>query len=86
VNCRRARFVNATADYNAIYNFEDDGGYSEPNIQVFDEVPFTNVNDFNFRLNEETKGGKPLSSEYKSDMDGNIRGDDGTWTRGAFEK
>jgi hypothetical protein len=86
VNCKRARFVNAEADYNAIYNFEDDGGYSEPHIQVFSEIPFTNVADFNFRLNEETLAGKPLSEEFNTDLDGNIRGSDGTWTRGAFEK
>jgi hypothetical protein len=46
--------------------------------------PFVNVSAGNFRLSSPI-GGVALGSAYKADMDGNTRGADGTWDRGAFE-
>ncbi|MFZ5519255.1 MAG: hypothetical protein ACOY90_21670 [Candidatus Zhuqueibacterota bacterium] len=38
-----------------------------------------------FQLNSSTESGKILPDEYKLDMNGNVRGADGNWDRGAFE-
>lgn len=59
----------ATCDNNSVYS-------SSP--------PFINVSGGNFRLTS-ALAGVSLSSTYNTDMDGNTRGDDGVWDRGAYE-
>jgi hypothetical protein len=39
----------------------------------------------NFRLGVATVAGAALSAAYNMDMDGKVRGTDGTWDRGAYE-
>jgi len=47
--------------------------------------PFVDLSRFNLRLSSPTEAGYALSSPYNTDMDGNTRGSDGTWDRGAYE-
>lgn len=46
---------------------------------------FINYFDDDFRLNKSTQNGKFLPDQFKLDMNGNERGADGIWDRGAFE-
>lgn len=46
---------------------------------------FINYAAKNFRLTSPTAGGTSLSSPYNFDMNGNVRGLDGVWDRGAHE-
>jgi len=57
----------------------------EPNAQLGTGNPFVDIANRNFQLKKATLPGATLSSEYKFDMLGNIRGTDGLWDRGAFE-
>jgi hypothetical protein len=70
-------------DYNAYFNTTNTP--SEPNRQIIAGNPFVNLPGGNFRLSSGTSAGLPLSSMYSNDVDGKIRGSDGTWDRGAFE-
>ena len=47
--------------------------------------PFINSAAGDFRLLAGTAAGIALPSPYNLDMNGNVRGADGTWDRGAFE-
>lgn len=46
---------------------------------------FKSISGKDFRLDSATAGGMTLSAPYNTDMNGVIRGADGTWDRGAFE-
>ncbi|MBN1188414.1 MAG: hypothetical protein JXA46_01565 [Dehalococcoidales bacterium] len=87
VRCSRIRFVDAdgaeptNSDYTGLYACDDIGGHVEDHLQVFASNPI----DPDFRPLFETEPGKTLPFPYNIDPDGNIRGEDGTWTRGAFE-
>lgn len=87
VNCSRIRFVDASgepptsSDYTGLYACDDIGNHSEDHLQVFDSNPIGS----DFRPLFETEAGKTLPFPYNIDPDGNIRGEDGIWTRGAFE-
>jgi hypothetical protein len=52
--------------------------------------PFLSVNTKDFHISSETMAphlndGIPVALPFNTDMDGNVRGADGTWERGAFE-
>ncbi|MBN1602842.1 MAG: hypothetical protein JW915_14630 [Chitinispirillaceae bacterium] len=87
VNCSRIRFSDATGepetktDYNGLFKSDDNGNHTEEHLQIFTSNPI----DSNFRPLFETKTGIELPFPYNIDMDGNMRGEDGIWTRGAFE-
>lgn len=87
-------------DYNAFYDnwrVDENGDpvYSldqrmfdenaEENMQVITENPFVAPDNGDFRLAFATEPGLVLPAPYDRDPDENIRGDDGTWDRGAFE-
>jgi hypothetical protein len=57
--------------------------YNYKNIS--DPSYFVNYAGGNFRLAKPTTNGTTLGIPYNADMDGNIRGKDGVWDRGAFE-
>lgn len=64
------------------------GGFSagEANQQTnITSGSFVNAAAHNYRLSAATVAGNTLSSPYGGDMDGNARGADGGWDRGAFE-
>ncbi len=56
------------------YNLLNTGGAS-----------FINAGSGDFHLTQPTPAGIALPSPYNLDPDGNVRGADGTWDRGAFE-
>lgn len=61
------------------------GSFSETSIQNGTGDPFVDwVND-DFHLKAATNAGFTLSSPFDTDADGNSRGADGLWDRGAFE-
>jgi hypothetical protein len=85
VNCKGGLSFKAsvTHDYNAFFN---SGTITEPNIQNFVSNPLVNPgNNGDFHLMTETSPGKILDSPFNLDKDGNIRGEDGIWDRGAYE-
>ena len=48
--------------------------------------PFVNYSGENFRLAVPTnQADSSIGANYKIDSDGNVRGSDGLWDRGAFE-
>ncbi|MGZ3805075.1 MAG: hypothetical protein ACXVB4_12745, partial [Pseudobdellovibrionaceae bacterium] len=47
--------------------------------------PFVNVAGNDLRLLTATSAGTILSSPYNMDLNGNVRGADGIWDRGALE-
>ncbi|MGH7454640.1 MAG: hypothetical protein ACRENG_25015 [bacterium] len=55
-------------------------------MQIGTGNPFVDLANENFRLLSATQRGKGnLGAPYNVDADGNIRGSDGVWDRGAFE-
>ncbi|MGI9304102.1 MAG: hypothetical protein ACR2RB_15580 [Gammaproteobacteria bacterium] len=82
----------ATKSHNAFGNSGDPGESEQ-------QILFTSCEDIfvtygaaawqpltdNFRLESATDPGQVLAAEFGTDPDGNIRGSDGTWDRGAFE-
>ena len=70
-----------TKDYNAYFNTTSTP--SETHGQVGAVAPFISVS--NPRLTTRTNSGYTLPSPYNYDVDGNVRGSDGSWGRGAFE-
>ncbi|MBR9677354.1 PGF-pre-PGF domain-containing protein [Candidatus Woesearchaeota archaeon] len=87
-NCRRfggntyADIGGTTHDYNWFYN---SGAQSETNIEYGLGNPFIDSANGDFRLNAATNAGSTLGVPYNIDPDGNIRGSDGVWDRGAYE-
>jgi len=59
---------------------------SETNSQIATGDPFVNKSGEDFHLTSDTDAGIVLGSEFATDPDGQARGADGIWTRGAFEK
>jgi hypothetical protein len=47
--------------------------------------PFVSSSTYDFRLKASTNQGNILSSPFNMDMNGNTRGSDGVWDRGAYE-
>jgi len=73
-----------THDYNA---FSGTSAYSEANAQIgLASSIFVDYAGDDFHLDSATNpGDNALGSPYNIDMDGNIRGSDGVWDRGAYE-
>jgi hypothetical protein len=65
--------------------YYDSGTQSETNIQNGTGNPFVNRTGKDYHLSAATNAGYTLSSPYNTDPDGNPRGGDGVWDRGAFE-
>jgi hypothetical protein len=72
-----------THDYNAYFSTSNTP--SESNNQTGSGSPFVNVSSNNLNLTSATSSGINLSSPYNMDANGNTRGADGTWDRGALE-
>jgi len=72
-----------TSDYNAY--FSTTGSPSETHKQTGSSNPFVNSAGGDYHLISATTAGKALPSPYNTDMNGNTRGADGVWDRGAFE-
>src|SRR5262249_52430766 len=53
--------------------------------QVSNGIPFVNLGAGDYHLTSGTEPGLSLGAPYGMDMDGKVRGQDGTWDRGAFE-
>jgi len=73
---------NCDHDYNAYHR---SGSFTEMNGQILTESPFVNSKSFNFHLRVPTKLGLKLDDPYDIDLEGNRRGMDGVWDRGAYE-
>ena len=58
---------------------------SDPNKQISPGNPFVGWTNSNFRLTAPTQSGAALPAPFNIDPDGNVRGADGTWDRGAYE-
>ncbi len=58
---------------------------SETNFQPLTSNPFVDSTNYDFHLTAGTTAGMTLSSPYNVDMEGNTRGADGVWDRGAYE-
>lgn len=71
-------------DYNWFKN-SNEGSISESHMQTGTGDPFISYSGENYRLNSSTSSGMSLSSPYNADMDGNTRGGDSVWDRGAYE-
>lgn len=72
-----------TTDYN--YYIKCTGLPSESHMETGSSNPFVNLTGGDFHLTGATKAGQTLASPYDHDPEGNIRGADGTWDRGAYE-
>ena len=57
---------------------------SDANLQVMATSPLVNIG-ADWHLTAGTSNGIALSSQFNTDMDGNTRGADGVWDRGAYE-
>jgi len=73
-----------TWNYHAYYNTTNTAD-TDTNKQVFSSSPFMAESSQNFQLSGDTLSGVSFSSPYNQDSDGNTRGADGTWDRGAFQ-
>lgn len=67
------------------YNWFNSNAHGEANAQVSSSSPFVSYTGKDYRLSAPLQGGNALPSPYNSDMNGALRGQDGTWDRGAFE-
>jgi hypothetical protein len=77
----RVGFANTTHNYNW-----SDSNLSEANGQISSSNPFIASANGNFRLATATNAGNSsIGAPYNKDLDGNTRGADGTWDRGAYE-
>lgn len=86
-NCKVSQTLDAgiggTHDYNWFYN---SGTQSETNIQNGSGDPFVNITGKNYHLSSATNSAyTTIGATYNTDLDGNTRGADGVWDRGAFE-
>ena len=83
--CTAAHINFNTHDYNEVLGSSND---SETHIVTGSANPFVaaGYGDWrDYKLKAATPAGMTLSSPYNIDVDGNVRGSDGTWDRGAFE-
>jgi hypothetical protein len=94
LTCNMEEYANnaSTKSHNAFSNSPNPGESNQQIIAGSCEALFvTYGSEFwqpatdDFRLEAETSPGVTLAAEFNTDMDGNVRGADGTWTRGAFE-
>jgi hypothetical protein len=74
--------MEGTHDYNW---FSGSGSQSETHIQNGSGNPFVNLSADNYSLVRATSAGTMLAAPYNVDMNGNTRGADGMWDRGALE-
>jgi hypothetical protein len=78
-----------TYDYNAYFsnpNETDAGAHIQSTSgSPFVDVQYSTAGHTDFRLARATAAGLALSSPYNVDMNGTVRGADGSWDRGAFE-
>jgi hypothetical protein len=82
-NCKSLSFSGTTHDYNLFYN---SSAQPETNGQIeTGSHPFVDYAKRDFRLARPTDASKSLPSPFNRDMNGNIRGSDGVWDRGAYE-
>ena len=72
-----------TNDYNAYYSATNVP--SETHGQTASGNPFVSSATGDLHLTAATASGLSLSTPYNTDADGNTRGADGTWDRGAYE-
>ncbi len=72
-------------DHDFNWFFNAGGTYGEPNGQAGISNPLVNFTGDNFHLLAATRPGKSLSPPFNVDPDGNSRGSDGVWDRGAYE-
>lgn len=83
--------ASGTTNFNLYYDCSAQAAPSEANRQVLTagNSPFVSFTESHgpgtYQLSGPTDAGTTLSSPYDTDMFGNVRGDDGTWDRGAFE-
>jgi hypothetical protein len=75
------------ADYNSFYASGSSDQSEGSHTKVYSSAPaiFVNLGGYNFRLTSATDAGEVLASPYNLDPDGNTRGADGVWDRGAYE-
>jgi hypothetical protein len=79
---------NGTIDYNWYFNTVQDGDTAahktvcSSNCNIFVGDNATNTN---FRLSVDTPTGLVLAAPFNVDADGNVRGANGTWDRGAYQ-
>ena len=79
--------ASGTVYNNISYNVDNSSisGGTQANNTNYASSPFVDYANKNFHLAAPTSAGTSLSSPYNMDVDGNIRGGDGTWDRGAYE-
>jgi hypothetical protein len=75
-------------DYNSYYgctaaNNLDSGAHSTTTASA--PAIFVNLAGYDFHLTGDTAAGTSLASPYNTDPDGNTRGADGVWDRGAYQ-
>jgi len=71
--------------WTASHTASDDDYSSQSDFQLLSSNPFTNSGNGDFTLAAPTDTGMSLPSPYNLDIDGNSRGADSVWDRGAFE-
>jgi hypothetical protein len=67
------------------YDYSDQSLSGETHGQGNAPNPFVSSGSQNYRLIKDTNAGLTLSSPYNIDYDGNTRGANGVWDRGAFQ-
>ncbi len=83
-NSVRTAHHRVTISHSWYYNTQRDNDNNA--VQIGTEDPFVDLAKENFHLKSATQNGKGnLGSPYSVDADGNIRGADGVWDRGAYE-
>jgi hypothetical protein len=81
-NCPDCNLTNVTHDYNW---FSGSGTHSEAHIQNGSGNPFVDESNDNYHLLAATDSGEAIAAPDNIDPDGETRGSDGVWDRGAFE-
>ena len=83
VNMPVSEGTSGVFSHNAYYNTSSRP--SESSQQILSSDPFVSASAANYRLTVGTSAGAVLPGPYDKDGEGNSRGADGTWDRGAFE-
>ncbi len=85
-NCGNADHYGVTvSDYNFYMATTHSNELHQQNFQTTDSSIFIDYYKENFRLAGETAAALSFPSPFDQDMDGNLRGSDGKWDRGAYE-